>query len=878
MDERREDGLPDAPWAMDADEVVSVLDTSRDGLSEDEVESRRERFGPNRLREIERRGVWQILWEQLRSLIMLLLVAAMVVSFLTGDTVEGLAILAVIALNTAIGFVTEWRAVRSMEALQKLGEVTARVRRGGDAREVPAHEIVPGDRVLLEGGSVVPADVRLVETDGVTVDESALTGESVPVEKGVEPVDENAELAERTSMVFRGTAVARGCAEGVVVATGMTTELGEISAMVEEADAGQAPLEERLEKLGRSLVWLTLAVAAAVAVSGIVVGREIKLMVQTAIALAVAAIPEGLPIVATVALAHGMWRMVQRNALIRRLSSVETLGATTLICTDKTGTLTENQMTVRELRLAGGARVEIDDGEEERPGGFSEAVRAAVMCTHVDDGDRVGDPMEAALIDLGERTGRPRSDLVEKTPELRQVPFDRDSKMMASYHRADDGVLVVVKGAPEAVLQASDRRLEDTEERPLGDEERRHWTGVNEEMAANGLRVLGLAQKRTDDEEAEPYRDLVFLGLLGLHDPPREEVPGAVERCRSAGIRVVMVTGDHPATAAAIARAVRLSDDDEIEVIAGADLDEAKADGDRVRRASVFARVSPRQKLDLIDLHQEAGEVVAMTGDGVNDAPALRSADIGIAMGRRGTEVARQASDMILQDDRFPTIVAAVERGRVIFDNIRKFVVYLLSGNVGEILAVGVAATAGLALPLKPLQILYLNMLNDVFPALALGLGGAAGAVMERPPRDPEEPVICRRHWAMIGGYGAVIAAAVLGAFVLCLGPLGFSEQRAVAVAFLSLSIGRLLHALNMRTAGSGPIRNEITRNPFMWGAWAICLGLLLLAIYLKPLAEILALEPPGTTGWLVVVGASFVPLIVGQVALWILHLRSDGE
>jgi len=500
MDERREDGLPHAPWAMDADEVVSVLDTTGDGLSEDEVESRRERFGPNRLREIERRGVWQILWEQLRSLIMLLLVAAMVVSFLTGDTVEGLAILAVIVLNTAIGFVTEWRAVRSMEALQKLGEVTARVRRGGDAREVPAHEIVPGDRVLLEGGSVVPADVRLVETDGMTVDESALTGESVPVEKGLEPVDENAELAERTSMVFRGTAVARGCAEGVVVATGMTTELGEISAMVEEAEAGQAPLEERLEKLGRSLVWLTLAVAAAVAVSGIVVGREIKLMVQTAIALAVAAIPEGLPIVATVALAHGMWRMVQRNALIRRLSSVETLGATTLICTDKTGTLTENQMTVRELRLPGGARVEIDEDEEERPDGFSEAVRAAVMCTDVEQGGGVGDPMEAALIDLGERTGRPRSDLVEKTPELRQVPFDRDSKMMASYHRADDGVLVVVKGAPEAVLQASDWRLEDTEERPLGDEERRRWTGVNE--GSTFTIALPIREPSEEEEEA----------------------------------------------------------------------------------------------------------------------------------------------------------------------------------------------------------------------------------------------------------------------------------------------------------------------------------------------------------------------------------------
>lgn len=879
--------LPEEPWAASAEDVLGALDTAREGLPPDEAKRRLDRYGPNRLHEIERRSIWAILWEQLASLIMLLLITAMVVSFFMGEFVDGIAIAAVIVINTAIGFFTEWKAVRSMEALREMGKVKVRVRRGGEEQRLSAEALVPGDVVVLGEGDVVPADLRLIEAETLEIDESALTGESVPVAKTTERVAAATELVDRTGMAYRGTAVTRGSGAAVAIATGMETELGAISEMVERAGEGDTPLEKKLDRLGRHLVWLTLAVSAAVIVSGVLAGRDLYLMLQTGIALAIAAIPEGLPIVATVALSAGMWRMLQRNALIRRLSSVETLGATTLICTDKTGTLTENRMTARTLALPTG-HVEMPtgerndfmlDGEAIEPDtheALRRAIEVAVLCNDArlgdEESDEQGDPMEVALLDLGRRAGWPKEALETQHPRVRVEAFDSDTKMMATYHEADDDLFVAVKGAPEAVLEASTHLLGPDGPEELNDEARQRWAEENEALAEDGLRVLGLARKTSTTEQDEPYKDLCFLGHVGLLDPPRRDVREVIERCQRAGIRVVMVTGDHPATAVNVGRAVGISSDVGPEAIRGADfVDPDKASDEQRRnllRADVFARVTPEQKLDLIDLHQENGEIVAMTGDGVNDAPALRSADIGVAMGERGTEVAQEAADMVLQDDEFSTIAAAVEQGRGIFENIRKFVIYLLSGNVGEILAVGAAATAGTALPLLPLQILYINILNDVFPALALGLGKGASRVMDEPPRDPEEAVITRTSWYAIGGYGILIALTVLGVFFYALWGLGLSETEAVTISFLTLSITRLVHVFNMRRPDSGLVNNEISRNPYVWGALALCIGLLLVAVYVPFLADILRVTAPGVGDWLLIVGGSLVPLIVGQVYL----------
>ena len=876
-----------APWSAAPEAVFSAMESAADGLMSEEAERRLDELGPNRLREIEHRSVAAILWEQFKSLVVLLLVVAMGVSLIFGQTIEALAIAVVLAINTAIGFFTEWRAVRSMEALQEFGQVSARVLRDGEEQTIPADEVVPGDVVLLGGGDLIPADLRIIEADRLQVDESALTGESVPVAKEAEPVSAETPLAERTCMGYKGTAVTEGTGRGVVVSTGMDTELGAISEMVETAEGGDTPLEQKLDRLGHRLVWLTVGIAGTVAVAGLLAGRSLLLMIETGIALAVAAIPEGLPIVATVALAHGMWVMLRRNAYVRRLSAVETLGATTLICTDKTGTLTENRMTARRMALAG-RTVEFDPPVETDDDRLREAIEVGVLCNGAerdpdDPSQSTGDPMELALLELGAEAGRTRATLLEERPLARTVEFNRDTNMMATYHEKGEGLLVAVKGAPKAVIGTCSHVRTEAGPEPLDETARRDWIERSEALAEEGLRVLALARKSVRDTDAPPYEELGLLGLVGLLDPPRTDVRPVIERCQEAGIRVVMVTGDHPETARAIADAVGLQMN-EHSVEEGEDFVSIETlnedERERLFRAAVFARVTPKQKLDLVDLFQASGQVVAMTGDGVNDAPALRSADIGVAMGQRGTDVAREAADMVLQDDTFSSIVEAVRQGRIIFDNIRKFVVYLLSGNVGEILAVGAAATAGFPLPLLPLQILYLNVLNDVFPALALGVGRGTDEAMDRPPRDPDESVVTPYHWGLIGGYGVLIALTILGAFTAALGGMGMETERAVTVSFLTLSISRLLHVFNMRNPESGLFDNEISRTPYVWGALGLCMALLLLAVYWPPLAAILSVVPIGLDEWLLIGGASVVPLLLGQAYLqWLApRPRTSGE
>jgi Ca2+-transporting ATPase len=877
--------------------VLETLGTSTErGLPNDEARRRLRLYGPNRLRQAPRRSGWRILWEQFASLIVALLVAAAAVAFAFDETLEGFAIVGVILINAGIGFVTERRAVRSMEALRELGRRESTVRRSGSVLSLPASLLVPGDIVIVDAGDVLTADVRLVSGSRLQVDESTLTGESLPIDKGVDPVSPDTALAERTSMLFKGTAATRGSGEAVVVATGMATELGRISTLVEEAEPETTPLEKRLDRLARRLIGLTLAITALVAGVFVASGRDLYLGVEIAIALAVATIPEGLPIVATVALARGMWRMARRNALVEQLAAVETLGSTTIILTDKTGTLTENRMTAVELRLARGV-FRVEGTGLETSGAFRigeetvaatdvpellDALRVGVLCNNATldlgaggDPCATGDPTEVALLVAGAKAGLDRANLVRQWPEVRELAFDPDSKRMATLHGKEGAPLAAVKGAPETVLEccASVRTREG--DRALEDADRASWLKLADEMAASGERVLALATAEIGSPEAFDFQGLVLLGLVGFFDPPRERVRAAVDACQDAGIRVVMVTGDHGATAWTVAGAVGLIDTrpgDPVSFVDGRTLPElgtlSESEARTLLEAPVIARATPRQKLDLIGLHQRSGAVVAMTGDGVNDAPALKKADIGIAMGLRGTQVAREAADMVLQDDEIGTIVEAVAQGRAIFANIRKFVVYLMSCNVSEIFAVALGVLAQGPLPLLPLQILFLNLVTDVFPALALGVCEGSPALMREPPRDPREPILARRHWRSIFVLGGVIAISVLAALGLAVLWLEKPAREATTISFLTLAMAQLWHVFTMRNPRSGWVRNEVTRNPWIWGALALCLALLVGAVYGPGIAGILTLADPGIAGWTLALALSLVPFVVGQSTL----------
>jgi len=876
-------------YAVGADEILRRLRVMPErGLSDSEIRRRQRQFGLNRLKESQPRNLWSILCDQLKSLIVALLGAAAMLSFLFGQWTEGGAIVVVIIINTAIGFFTELQAIRSMEALRRLSIVNAKVRRAGRIMEVQSRQLVPGDIVIIDAGDIISADLRLLEASKLQCDESILTGESLPVMKDVVALSLETTLPDRLNMAFQGTAITSGSGEGVVVATAMSTELGQIAALVEQAEETATPLEKRLGYLSRQLVWITLALVAVIGGVGILGGKPPLLMIETAIALAVAAVPEGLPMVATLALARGMWRMARRNALIERLPAVETLGATTVIMTDKTGTLTENRMTVTRLILPIGdiavtpAGFETD-GIELDPfadPAFREALEVAVLCNNAslppDNGLSgetriVGDPTEGALLVVGKLAGLSRDELLRSMPEVKEEAFDSDRKMMATIHRRENHYFVAVKGAPEPVLAAADRQLANGEAALFSSADRDRWLARAAELASSGLRVLALASKTVESENDPVYQDLTFLGLVGLHDPPRSGVVGAMDICKRAGIRVVMVTGDHAVTARQIADAVGLTGPDSPAPCEGGDFGAisalSDAERDRLLRIAVFARVSPRQKLDLITLYQSAGAVVAMTGDGVNDAPALRQADIGIAMGRRGSQVAREAADVVLQDDAFDSIVAAIAQGRVIFANIRKFIVYLLSCNLSEIMIVGLASLSGMPLPILPLQILYLNLVTDVFPAFALGAGEGDETIMDGPPRDPREALLPRRLWIAIAAHGATITVATLTAFMVAIYYLGLDNNAAVTVSFLTLALAQLWHVFNMRNAGSDWLFNEITRNRYVWMALLLCVGLIGVAVFVPGFSDILGLSNPSAAGWGVALGLSVVPVILGQTA-----------
>lgn len=873
------------PWSKKIQFILKTFSVSpQKGLKQSQAQEQKRSFGPNKLKKTKKRSIISILIDQVESIVVIVLVAATVVSFLLGQWLEGTAIGIALLINTLIGFFTEWKAVRSMKALRELGKVETKVRREGDIREVPAEEVVPGDIVVLESGDIVTADIRLVEASKLQADESTLTGESEPVTKSVSVLKEDAPLAERSNMLFKGTYITRGTAEGVVTATGMDTEIGKITSMTEQAEEEETPLERRLNQMGKRLIWVTLGIMMVVTVTGLLAGRDTVIMLETAVALAIAAIPEGLPVVATLSLAQGVRRMIQNNALVNRLSSVETLGATTVIFTDKTGTLTENRMHVQEVRTASG-KIRMDEKKEGNDL-LKEILKIGVLCNNADleAGDSQknprGEPLELALLEAGNDHDIQREDLIESLPEKKEVSFDPEIKLMATFNQKNNQYLIAVKGAPESVLDICSQIKTGSDTMPFNKDEKKKWLSQNHDLASQGLRIIALAEKTESSLEADPYEKLVFLGLVGMMDPPRKDAQRAIEKCKKAGIRVVMVTGDHADTALKIGERMGLASGSS-QVMESRDLESMEHSHnesyERIIHKSVFARVSPSQKLKLIQAYQDGGEIVAMTGDGVNDAPALKKADIGVAMGKRGTQVAKEASDMILQDDSFSSIILAVQQGRVIFNNIRKFAYYLFSSNAGKILSVGLASLFRVPLPVLPLQILFLNLVTDVFMALALGVGRENPGVMKQPPRDRKEPILTHSHWLGVSVYGFLISLAVLGAVFIGRVFLEMDSGKAVTFSFITLGIASVFHAFNMRSSESHFIKNEITRNPSIWAASGFCLLLMVAAVYLPGLSDALKTFPMTVSQWGGALALGLIPFFFGQLFKVITRLKSLG-
>jgi Ca2+-transporting ATPase len=860
----------ETPWhALSPAEVVRGLDTSIErGLSSAAASERLDTVGANRLPVPQPKTPLEILAGHVSSLPVLLLGGAAAISLLSGAALEAAAILTVVVANAAIGYLTERRVERILTSLQDGREVRALVRRNGAEATLPAPAIVPGDVLLLRAGHDVPADARVVEADGLAVDESALTGESMPVSKrAMTMLPPNGAIADRTNMVYAGTVVTEGSGIALVTATGPRSELGKIRALVAETDTLATPLERQLDRTGRRLVGLSLGACAAALGLGLLRGVPPLAMLRSALSLAVAAVPEGLPAVATTTLALGMDRMRKQGTLVRRLAAVESLGAITVICLDKTGTLTENRMTV-DSWWAGGREYAQDEVPAARPrdGALARAMSIAVLCNeaHLASGDGHegrGSSTERALLEAAREAG------LDYRSERRRYPMrdvrrrrDGDHWMATTHAVGPEATLVVMKGAPEQVLARADAWIRDGRVHPLSPRDRREITTVNDQLAARGLRLLALAFKPGTAMEEPTYEGLVLAGLVALTDPIRPGVREAIRACRVAGIRPVVITGDHARTAAAVYGEVG-RDNGHARIFDASHLAELGAEEVRalVRDVDVFARVSPRDKHRIVRALQEGGDIVAMTGDGINDAAALRAADIGIAMGARGTDVARDVADVVLVGDDFGGIVAAIEQGRTIHTNIGKSLRFLLATNVSEILVTLGGLALGVRHPMSAMQFLWINLLSDVSPALALAVEPAEADAMTRPPRDPGAPMLPRSAMVEIGRDASILGATALAAHGIGLARYGGGPQ-ATSLAFSTLTAAQLLHALAYRSRGQGNGRGILI------GTVAASIAAQVGAMALPPLRSVLGLTPLGLADWGVVLGGATLPALVTEM------------
>ena len=874
------------PWhLLTVAEASEKLNAPLLGLTTDEAARRLLDVGPNELQASKAVSPWNILLDQFKNVLIVILLAATTLSAFLGHGIEAIAITVIVLFAVVLGFWQEYRAERAIEALREMAAPVATVIRDGREQRLPARDLVPGDIILFATGDKVAADARLAEAVNLQTVEAALTGESTPVEKHANALaEEQLPTADRINMAYAGTAVTYGRGKGVVVATGMATEFGKIARMLEAVETVKTPLQENLDRIGKSLARAAFAVVLVIVTLGLFRGQPFIEMLIFGVALAVAVVPEALPAVVTISLALGVKRMVRRNALVRRLPAVETLGSTSVICSDKTGTLTRDEMTVRKL-FVDRKILEVSGAGYEMQGSFSEngsmiqptepllmMLRGAALAsdahlTRAEDRWRVeGDPTEGAIIVAAAKAGLNKVDLDSQFPRTGEIPFTSETKRMTTMHESPDGAVAYSKGAPETIVDSCTRRWSESGVVPLTGGGKAEILTAAQEMASEALRVLAVATKpNTAIEDAE--REMTFLGLLGMIDPPRQEVREAVEKCEEAGIKAVMITGDHPLTARAVGQELRVLKSGR--VVTGAELEITDEEEFRkgVEDIEVYARVSPAHKLRVVTALQEKGHVVAMTGDGVNDAPALKKADIGIAMGITGTDVSKEAAAMTLIDDNFASIVAAVEEGRGIFSNIKKYLMYLLSSNVGEIGLMAGATLAGLPLPLSAVQILYVNLATDGLPALALAVDPPESDLMKRPPRDQRSGIFTRPVvlLMLVGGIWSTIVN--LSLFVWALNS-GRSVDEAMTMTFVSLVLIQFFKAYNFRSD-----RHSVLREPFAnkWLNLAIAWELIMLALILYvPLLERLF----GTIGlpasdWILIVAAAFTVSPVLEMAKW---------
>lgn len=877
------------------EETLNTLNSSTKGLSDEEAKDRLKKYGPNRLEQKGKKSPFKMLFQQFTETMVLILIAAAILSFFLGKTTEGVAIMAIVVLFGFLGFFQEYRADRAMAALNRMVIPTVRVRRNGTTKEISAKDLVPGDIVEFEAGNVIPADMRILEPYNLKIQEAALTGESEPVDKGSEPVNkEDIPLGDRENMAYMGTTVMYGRGAGVITGTAMDTELGKIANLIGTVENTKTPLQEKLDKLGKMLALFGVGAAAVIFGIGVLSGEEMADMFLTAVSVAVAVVPEGLPAVVTITLALGGQRMLKRNALIRKLPAVETLGSVTVICSDKTGTLTQNKMTVTVVDLPD-QKVNFnpapDTGAEGLPT-LDFALAVSVLCndaglekgTERTKGEKViGDPTEVAFLIAAAERNIYKDDLYDVLPRIDEVPFDSSRKRMSTIHQVrgplpayfkfpeESPYLICSKGAADALLPISEYVWDKGEKKPLTQEWKDRILEANTKMAKNGIRVLGIAFRLLEAEksDADMEQGLTFIGLAGMIDPPREEVKAAIENCKRAGIRPVMITGDHPLTAAAIGRDLNFAQ--QTDTVSGEELQKTSEEGlvKLAEKTSVYARVSPEDKLKIIDALQKRGEVVAMTGDGVNDSPALKKADIGVAMGITGTDVAKEAADMVLLDDNFSTIVAAVEEGRVIFDNLRRFIKFSLAGNIGKVLVMMIAPVFGMTVALQPLQLLWLNLLTDGLLGLGLGTEPAENDTMDRPPRNPEKGALDRNDFYQMGLTGIAIAAVSLGLGLYYFDPENPADLTWQTMIFATIGFAQVFQALALRSSAHSPF--AVSTNPLMVIVVISSVLLQLAVIYLPFMKTFFRLVPLSLENLLISVAA-------GSIVFFIIYIdRKTG-
>ena len=877
---------------------------STKGLSSDEIQKRREKYGLNRLESLKQKSLLSIFIDQFKSSMVVILFIAAIVSGVIGvmeneGLVETIVILAILLLNAIIGAIEERRAQSSLEALNKMSSPQSKVLRNGQIEEISSIDIVPGDIVVLDTGDIIPADMRLIEAVNLKVQEAALTGESVPVDKITHQLKgEDVSLGDRTNMAFSTSIVTYGRGKGVIVGTGMNTEVGKIAHMLQNTKATETPMSKRLEQLGKVLGYVALVICALIFVIGILYGNDILEMFMMAVSLAVAAIPEGLQIVATVVLAIGVQRLVKQHAIVRTLPSVETLGSTTVICSDKTGTLTQNKMTVVE-GLAAENKIDFRDPSKHTEVQKDEEMllTAALMCTDahlkiLDDGSHelTGDPTETAIVDIALKRGYNKNEIEKKFPRIQEVPFDSERKRMSTINKMEENKLHVnVKGGLDEVLNVTTHILLNGEIRSITNEDIETIRNQNEQMAKSALRVLSVAYKEIDSipekvDASNVENGLVFIGLLGMIDPARPEVIEAVKKCKSAGIKPVMITGDHKVTAIAIAEEIGIYEDDD-EAATGTDLEEIDDEMlfSGIHDYTVYARVAPEHKVRIVKAWQKHGDIVAMTGDGVNDAPALKQADIGVAMGIVGTEVAKDASDVVLTDDNFATIVSAVEEGRRIYDNILKVIQFLLSANTGEVLLIFIASIFNLGNPLSPILILWINLVTDSLPALALSMDPAEKDIMTRKPRDPKKGFFTKGVVMRIIYQGSTIGLISLAAYIIGKNhgiSMGVENPGAFGqtMAFGVLGFSQLFHIRNLHSNKMSSFKTSILSNKTLIGA-IFASSLLMLVVMLIPgIMNIFGLVTLDAMHWVYVLALSLVPIVVVEMvkALKLNHTKDE--